>query len=310
VVHGALPLTPEVVQSVEEEEESSLSSSSSVWSNMEFAMPWRDAAHIKEPVPGNVIDWIQSTNSFADLELRNWVNCIAELERSGHCYQPVWAERGGYHHTGIPYSNLMQYGYGWTPDGKRNRTVVYSSWQTRGMPRRLARDAATKFATMTSEFFDEANVQLILTGHQPSGDMPTAIRVDANKMIVCCDTSYSGDTMWEDEARINPGRGSSSSGRGNLAVSEVLVEQCKLSGEIKDVTLHGVLSDGSKYEMKNVMSHACVGLAAPTVKSTLSPSSDWWVKAKLGANGPFLLSSAEGFKVWNRVEARLGGSHS
>jgi hypothetical protein len=327
VVHGALPLTPEVLESAEEEESSS---SSSVWSNMEFAMPWRDVAQIKEPVPSNVIDWIQSTNSFADLELRKWADCIAELERSGQSGQsdqPIWAERGGYHDAGTPYCNLMQYGYGWTPNGKRNRTVVYSSWQTRGMPRRFARDAATKFAKMTSEFFDEAHVQLILSGHQPSGDMPTPIRVDANKMIVCCDTSYSGDTMWEDVARINPGRGSSGSGRGNLAVSEVLVEQCKLSGEIRDVTLHGVLSDGSKYEMKNVMSDACVGLAATIGKSTLSPSSasspstrDWWVKAKLGANGPFLLSSAEGYDVWNRIVAddsmttdsilRLGGARS
>ena len=313
VVHGALPLTPEVLQSADV----------SLYNNMEFAMPWRDSITEQEPAPTNVLDWIKSTKLFAEAELLNWTASIAELEKSaGLPGDGIWAEQGDYHFPPTrvnSYCNLMQYGYGWTPNGKRNRTVVYSSWQTKGMPRRFftgpnnTKDAPTStFARMTSQFFDEANVQLILSGHQPSGDMPTPIRVDTNKMILCCDTSYSGDTVWINDTssgalRSNPGRGITMSGRGDLAVSEVLVEQCRRTGDIISVELHGVLSDGSKYEMKNVMSDDRVGQLMPAVSPVINEKTtlpiNWWVKAKLGDghDESFLLSSGEGYKVWNRI---------
>lgn len=310
VVHGALPFTPEVLEMGE----------NSIWSNFEFAMPWRDPSKENRPAPDNILDWMKCTKSFAEEQLRSWAKSIAELEISGLPDSGCWAERGGYHFLpsrGNAYSNLMQYGYGWTPNGKRNRTVVYNSWQTNGMPRRFFPSGSNEdasFVTMTSRFFDEAEVQIILSGHQPSGDMPTPIRIDNNKMIICCDTSYSGDTNWVGDStgaaqRSNPGRGANLNGRGSLAVSEVLIEQCQRTGKLKDVQLHGVLSDGSKYEMRDLMRETVVGQVASTSMFSLTDQSnvprDWWVKARLddGDNGSFLISSAEGYTVWNRIHS-------
>jgi hypothetical protein len=81
-----------------------------------------------------------------------------------------------------------------------------------------------------------------------------------------------------------------------MEYSEVLIEQDTVTGDVLNVECHGTLSDGSKYNGK---ADDVVGRVAG---EELVPARDrsWWVKAKLD-NESYLVSSGEGFYVWNCI---------
>lgn len=309
-LHGALPLTADVLK---------VASKRSVWDDMTFAMPWLEPSVMTgDNCVDSVDDWFDALNMFASEKVQNWQRHPIEDE--------YWSRAGGYKHTAGSFSQLIQYGMGWIPGQKRNPTVIYASWSTNGMPRRFFPDPEHSsldeaFVNMTHEFFERSNLRLLCSGHQPQGDMPNTIRVarsgeDQSHWIVNGDTSYSGDTLWhhlpgEEENRKNVGRGRSRSGRGPVAVSEAIIEQCSDTGKVLRTFCHGVLSDGSEYCTvpinfssdipKEALSvgRLASSLSSPSIKT--SPHRGlWWTKAAFD-DGTCLLAAGEGFRFWNRI---------
>lgn len=293
-IHGALPLTEYVVAS----------HPTGLWDDFRFAMPWlpSNVTSAKDVGVHNVDDWISSLNEFAR-------TCIVNFEENNGT--GIWSETGGYHVEGQPFAPLIQYGMGWTPDRQRNPTVVYQSWSSDGMPRRFFSDREELFVRYVKEFFRQANVSLMVCGHQPQGDMPNTIRLDLENRtawIVSADTSYSGDTSWYGEpVRRNRGRGTARSGRGDVAVSEILIEQCPTTGTVVRAFAHGVLSDGTEYETLPLAFGASLTQAeqfgqlasgeAPASKDT-PHGQPWWRRAVL-TDGSLLLSSGQGYDATN-----------
>ena len=241
------------------------------------------------------------------------------------------------------FGSLNQYGMGRLPDKKVNPSVVYGTWLENGEPRYYAarstssdeeskQEDQTTYQELIQEFFDVANVNVIVTGHQPIGDHPLPIQlskeaVKTKKLILCGDSSFSGDTIWlegvekgeETGTRINKGRGQALSGRGDFAVSEILLEQSSTSDDrIAKVKVHGVLSDGTSYESYNDIEEEdnegmnnLIGTPATCSNFVLSSSAQrlledgiqWFVKSKF-TNGSYLLSAAKGYEVFNTIAER------
>jgi hypothetical protein len=223
-IHGALPLTHSTLHKACKNDVNV----KDFWTDFTFCMPWRTQERMNEN-PHSVDEWLEALEKFAQDRLSMWQDHVIQLENEPDRVQNgVWSTKGGYNYwtSNQHYEDLMQYGMGWTPDGQRNPTVVYSSWLKNGLPHRFMPNVSSEedsmYATLTAEFFKVANLQLIVSGHQPHGDMPTPIRIGESQCILCCDTSYSADTIWwnqdEGEARTNVGRGLGSSGRGDVAV--------------------------------------------------------------------------------------------
>ena len=244
VVHGALPLTREVLQKQIGKD------TTDFWKDMTFAMPWLKegngganpaAASHRATAKEAINAWIDSLNKFAKQALHFWQRTHS-TESGSRDKNFIWALRGGYP-ADMPACQLMQYGMGWTADGKRNPTVVYSSFSVDGVPKRFYPEEMEKkseedhaFVECVKDFFMQSGIKLILAGHQPQGDMPFPIRIEYDSdtssdgtpsarglgWVLCCDTSYSGDTNWyspqEGEQRKNPGRGKGPGFRGDLAV--------------------------------------------------------------------------------------------
>jgi hypothetical protein len=375
--------------------------------------------HLTEQAsPRSVREWIDVLNEFAQSNVQLWQKDIAALEQELHNNtspsattstnqnpNAVWAAKGGYH-FGPSYSALIQYGVSRTPDFLPNPTVIYNSWFTNGIPNRLRSsfskknghrsdshgnstnddenenndDSSCDYIKLTKEFLEASQVRLIVSGHQPQGDLPSPIRLDSIMVkaatmnqdcensiatpkrgtndnspdtastttgwILCCDTSYSGDTKWlqwspttaamknTKEAphalRHNLGRGTARSFRGDVAVTEVLIELDRAhENDLLDVRYHGVLSDGTAYETDNFLSLSVtptvlypkggdsllkddsspplpvVGQVAPSgwvPPADQSPhsGSQWWTKAIL-KDGSYVFQAAEGFDRWNLV---------
>ena len=231
VLHGALPLTQDILKETLE-----MGESDEFWKNISaFAMPWTEEMNTTANTATNmssgeaIQSWLEELNHFAKSSLKSWREHYANNTASSDA---LWALKGGYP-QGMPFGQLMQYGMGWTADGKRNPTVVYSSWSIDGLPQHFYPDNHKPedqlFVKLTRDFFRHADLRLILAGHQPQGDMPTPIRVTDDNgnscLVLCCDTSYSGDTHWvnppqtpESEMRSNLGRGSGPGFRGDNAV--------------------------------------------------------------------------------------------
>ncbi|GMH78103.1 hypothetical protein TrST_g12728 [Triparma strigata] len=248
--------------------------------------------------------WYEAINSFADDQRKEWRDQIGE--------GGVWATKGGYSSLPNRGGSLMMYGMGWLMDdaGKRskNPTIIYSSWLQDGMPNESAKSAEVE------EIFNESDgLQLIVNGHQPHGDSPLVVRVgDSDRMIVTGDTSYSGDVVWQGGEQQNMGRQGSKSGRGKVCVSEILIELDSESGNVDNVTCHGVLSDGSKYSEFSVMDKL---IGKEATEEDFGPDawvdggSDggltearkrWWVKAYLG-DGKYVGCHARGWSVTNKI---------
>ncbi|CAB9526918.1 expressed unknown protein (Partial), partial [Seminavis robusta] len=338
VVHGALPLTNPVLQQQimkEEAESSHNQQSADCWKDLSFAMPWTSESGSQEASPSSSIttakkaihDWVDALNQFARESIDAWQQ---EADNDPPEKGSVWATNGEYSNK-FPAYKLTQYGMGWTPDGKRNPTVVYSSWAVDGMPLRFVPDSNNQedllFARLVREFFRQSNIKLILSGHQPQGDMPLPIRIfeesqstsrdhssgsdnDEQRLpvlgwVLCCDTSYSGDTNWVNQDRQNLGRGRGPGFRGDVAVAETLVT-IDSEGRLQDVRWHGVLCDGTAYETENLLeSSSCAPSVGYLADGDWLPDQDgtphetpWWAKAHL-ADGSILLSTAKGYDVSN-----------
>ena len=183
----------------------------------------------------------------------------------------------------------MGYVLGANGSVEKNPTVVYGSW--------LAADGTPAISPFTKTIFEDAAVNLIVTGHQPHGDAPLPISVDSDKLIVTGDTSYSGDTKWEESLhplRRSRGRDGSLSGRGQVAVSEVLIE---LDGDdLLSVRSRGVLSDGLEYDTELWGDETAAAMGTEVEVD----GKKWWVKADLG-DGQFLGARAEGWSITNTI---------
>ena len=223
-VHGSLPLTSHVMEKAKEE-------SRNIWDDLTFAMPWinKDESAAIDYGVKTIDDWIEALNQFCHGNIVKWKKDIAKREQQEEARKEklndstyddynkerskalIWAYQAGYGNS-PPYSDLIQYGMGMTPDGKKNPTVVYNSFTPEGMPNSFlppdqrdeveeAQTVESDVASCTRDFFERSSIQLILTGHKPQGDMPSPIRVDQSSWVICADTSYSGDTIWWHENR-------------------------------------------------------------------------------------------------------------
>ena len=247
-------------------------------------------------------DWMSKVREFVDEQRSHWRDGVGSEKG-------VWASRGGYQLEPDAGGSLMQYGMGYMLDGEKilkNPTVVYASWLKEGQP--FCPEPATE------EMFDEAGLKLIVTGHQPHGDAPLPIRVgggggggeegggggsEGSKLIITGDTSYSGDVQWQEglnEWRKSRGRDGSLSGRGQVAVSEILLEIGGAdNNELLSVKTRGTLSDGSDYETELMGEDAKVVGTEVDVDGT-----KWWIKARLD-DGKFLGTRSEGWNITNTV---------
>jgi hypothetical protein len=276
--------------------------------------------------------WVNLLNDFSKGQVNMWLDYFKPIysAQSPPNLEPPWSRDGGYFfnqkdranmHPGQIYSNyqfgsIMQYGMGWLPDKSKNPTVVYSSWFHDGMPRGFMMKSHDDIGShnhydhIVSDFFHDFKIDLIVGGHQPLGDLPFPIQVDSGKFILCADTSYSGDTHWTSHDSREPskygisatsshshchGRGSSISCRGDVAVSEVLIEQCNQSGKVTNLTCHGVLSDGTAYSSVNFLLEPRIG---KRFEQGTTSRSDWWVKS-IFTDDRILLSKGSGYSVVN-----------
>jgi hypothetical protein len=104
------------------------------------------------------------------------------------------------------------------------------------------------------------------------------------------------------------------SGRGDIAVCEVLIDQNIVDGSIQSTISHGKLSDGTKYESINIFDAntdpdtVLVGTRLDrddftfegSVRDDSGDEMDWWIKNKL-ADGQFLVSAGKGYNVFNSI---------
>lgn len=321
-VHGALPLTRHNLPTDFR--------SGSLWDELTFAMPWLPPSETARNVGvQSVEDWMDALNQFMRQQVQSWRDDDADNRSNGD----MWSLRGGYHlesPEAPPYGPLLQYGMGSTPDRLPNPTVVYNSWgsSTRNspqQPRKMFRHDPhdpwdRSYVEHIQDFFQRTGVRLLCTGHQPAGELPLPLcvpmDVDRAAWILACDTSYTGDTQWlnlpgDNERRENKGRGAARSGRGEVAVSEVLMEQCVTTGAILEAYCHGRLSDGSTYTSEpldfyrstrpdGVLQVGSLASGPGVPPKDGSPhGGHWWTQAAL-TDGSFLLAAGQGFKFWTR----------
>jgi Calcineurin-like phosphoesterase len=311
-LHGALPLTDKNLL---------IGHDKILWDDLSFAMPFLERGVSARDVGVDTIDkWFDALNSFANGNVAAWRSCNGESDG-------LWSLVGGYNiqtKQQQPYGQLLQYGMGSTPDRIPNPTVVYNSWGKSGKPRKFWRhdvdnELDQSFVRHTREFFDRTGIRLICSGHQPSGEMPNYIRIDSSDRtcwILACDTSYSGDTQrvnvnTDSSERFNLGRGSAKSGRGEVAVSEVLIEQDRETGAIRNCYCHGRLSDGSSYTSQNLddletnrgepkVGTVAEGPLVPTMSSGSPHNDPWWTQSAL-TDGSVVLASGHNFNFWTCV---------
>jgi len=270
----------------------------------------------------NAVDWIDTLNLFAKQQSETWAQFVENPDEE-YC----WSTIGGY----LKFGSLMQYGMGSLPNKEKNPTIVYNTWMTNGMPRIICgKDELDKvYASMVGDFFQINDLDLIVTGHQPIGDIPFTIQLQCKyagkpKYIICGDTSYSGDTIWvgsESEInckRDNLGRGEALSGRGDVAITEILIDQCQ-SGKVVGVTYHGKLCDGSDYDSVLLRGFnkdsALVGklversqfIFDTSTQESLNEDTDWFIKAQL-TDDTFLVSTGKGYQVFNTIARKRRGS--
>ncbi|KAL7570898.1 hypothetical protein ACA910_018956 [Epithemia clementina (nom. ined.)] len=252
-VHGALPLTSPLLllqrqqqqqqqheqqqqQQHEEQQQSTTIRKNNgdleFWNDLTKVMPWLEpGAKAQNAGVTNPMEWIQYLNeALASRAIQEWQDRHAMSLSSNEKVQrhtqqelssgSIWSVEGGYHnpnHVHEFWTNLMQYGMGWTPDGVRNPTVVYNSWSGSGFPYRFL-DAEDKqsneednddkqnnskadiekatenalYVRLIQSFFQKCpGLRVICTGHQPQGDMANVICVELGND---CNAKSSSDT--------------------------------------------------------------------------------------------------------------------
>ena len=321
-MHGSLPLTPDLLSMFRDTNKNSpeikMEGESSFWDEFyEYALPFacEEKSGMDLPSVRNAQEWSDALNEFGRHQYDVWYRNITSVEEGDISSLGLWSTTGGYQNTSNganEIGSLCQYGMGVLPSGEQNPSIVYQSWMQDGYPKFfLDQESRGAYQEIVKEFFDINNLDVIVSGHQPVGDLPFPIQINANKFIICADTSYSRDTKWLND-RENSGKGESISFRGDAAVSEVLLKQCVDSGKICGVVSHGVLSDGTPYDSNNLYDsdedNAMIGKVVDRKKLVFEGSVqddsnneiDWFVRSKLG-DGSFLISSGRGYEVFNSI---------
>jgi len=349
-MHGSLPLSETIVRKYIKHRtnvndcESKLES---FWSQFyDYALPFtgKDKSGYEVGPMHATNEWVDALNEFVQIQTKVWQRNITKQEENfvddkipnsdedlstmkPEGEEGMWSTLGGYQNTSSntsrEFGSLNQYGMGWLPNKDKNPTVVYDSWLKEGMPRRFyGKDKLDEaYTQMVRDFFSISNLDVIVTGHQPVGDMPFPIQVpqlkyegnDKKRFIICADTSYSGDTNWIDNGRENIGRGICQSGRGEVAVTEVLMKQSVDSGQIMSLSCHGVLSDGSAYESIDYLDNegdnkALIGklvdrrdlMFEDSIQDDSNDQIEWWVKTRF-TDGKYLVASSKGYEVFNSI---------
>jgi len=282
------------------------------------ALPLPDGDDPRGPDPRGplVLPWRGEGVAAPDLD--SWLAALEDLrrgalddwERTAARGAPAWSAQGGYAFQRSERNrghDLMQYGMGRLPDGRKNPTVAYSQWlDAEGRPEMSpVRQAALR------EFFRESRTELVVTGHKPVGDLPLPIKleVDGNtRTVLMADNSYAGDVRWADASgKRGLGRGAQNRGRGEAAVSEVIVQQ-NHEGGVVSVLARGVLSDGSEYSSADLTEntlHDHIGRPLDPKALRLRGEKEaqdrrWWVRCRL-EDGRYVVSKAQGFDVLNAL---------
>jgi hypothetical protein len=144
-----------------------------------FPLPWLD--NMQDESINSPHKWMDALNEFAKSQLEEWQLDVQSMDQEPP--NGCWATVGGFSYwpstSNHRYSGLMQYGMGWLPDQTRIPTIVYSSWSKDGMPRRFfASNDSTNphwFVDRTRRFFEESDLQVVLSGHQPQGKILTSL---------------------------------------------------------------------------------------------------------------------------------------
>lgn len=150
----------------------------------------------------SLTEWIGALDDFSSRQVEAWKAHGTE-EKSSGSIDGVWATEGGYFNrsrAGKAFGALLQYGMGTLPDGKMTQSCVYNSWMHDGLPRGDFFDNDDSM-TKLRDLLEQEGIQIILSGHQPVGDMPWAVQISASAektktWVLACDTSFSGDTRW------------------------------------------------------------------------------------------------------------------
>ena len=92
----------------------------------------------------------------------------------------------------------------------------------------------------------------------------------------------------------------------SVTLSETLVQFGQTTGHVESVTIHGVLSDGTRYESNNIVNdgdeiNQRIGLRIGRAKfgddASNAKEGTFWAKGQV--NNDLLVSSGEGFNVRN-----------
>lgn len=270
-----------------------------------------------------------------------WSQYVAKNPNSREEF--LWTSKGGYERK-IGFEPLLQYGMGSFPNSDPNPTVVYNTWFDAGMPKMICgkEEIDNLYKALVIDFLRVNDLDMIITGHQPIGDTPFTIQLQDDvtgnrKYVICADNSYSGDTFWvnhgSSEERQNPGRGEVKSGRGPMAVTEIVIDECVSAQQtIMDVRYHGKMSDGSQYDFRLLPSDSdddddtsFVGKLVDRNRFSLDDiiteqqnmiterkkngenviedvyeATDWFINAKL-PDDTFLLTKGQGYNFYNAI---------
>ena len=134
-------------------------------------------------------EWTHALNEFVKRQMEAWKYNVTCAEEGTLGNERLWASVGGYQDQGskdgdededkaqdlsIEFGSLCQYGMGWLPDKTYNPTVVYNSWLSNGQPTYYNNKEedngahSRAYQRLVKKFFDMSEINVIVTGHQPS----------------------------------------------------------------------------------------------------------------------------------------------
>ena len=265
-MHGGLPISEDLLQDQEKLQEEDMEKyNHPYWNESTYPLPWLTSTNDKSILTEKSLNsesihendtnmWVKKLSMFHQNEIKLWKSSFSTKADKENQSQ-IWATKGGYMNSQNGTA-LMQYGMGFTPDRKKNPTVVYESWASNGMPKILSPPISPLFSRpqqylkLVQDFFMVSDIDLIVTGHQPHGDLPMPMKIPYSLdrsngtsalsskcgWLMSCDTSFSGDTQWINTRLSNVGKGEALSGRGDVAVRYELLLLNSLSALCKDIS--------------------------------------------------------------------------